>query len=66
MREPQKKTARIAGGQELVEAAGQPFRLFRGGLDYAFILHEQDAGRVIRAEADPSTRPPAWSRSASL
>ena len=25
------------GGREVVEAAGQPFRFFRGGLDYAFI-----------------------------
>jgi hypothetical protein len=35
----------------MVEAAGQLPRLFRDGLDYAFILHRlrdvPDAGRVI-------------------
>jgi len=36
------------GGFELVEAAGQQFHPFRDGLDYAFILRKQDAGRVIR------------------
>src|SRR6266850_53531 len=36
------------GGSELVEAAGQLFHPFRDGLDYAFILRKQDAGRVIR------------------
>lgn len=33
----------------MVEAAGQPVRPFRDGLDYAFILASQDAGRVIRS-----------------
>lgn len=31
-----------------MEAAGQLIHLFRGGLDYAFILVAQDAGRVIQ------------------
>jgi hypothetical protein len=34
----------------MVEAAGQLIRIFRYGLDYAFILPDvgKDAGRVIR------------------
>jgi len=37
-------------GFQLVEAAGQYTRIFRRGLDYAFIagLLRRDAGRVIR------------------
>lgn len=30
-----------------MEAAGQPVHLFRDGLDYAFILKDQDAERII-------------------
>ena len=36
--EPEKKTATARVAVELVEAAGQPVRPFRDGLDYAFIL----------------------------
>jgi len=46
---PEKKTATARVAVELVEAAGQPVRPFRDGLDYAFILY-QDAERVIRPE----------------
>ena len=35
---PEKKTATARVAVELVEAAGQPVRPFRDGLDYAFIL----------------------------
>ena len=37
-----------SSGVLMVEAAGQLIHLFRDGLDYAFILQTQDAGRVIR------------------
>jgi hypothetical protein len=35
---PEKKTATEGVAVKLVEAAGQPVRPFRDGLDYAFIL----------------------------
>ena len=35
---PEKKTATAGVAVKLVEAAGQPVRPFRDGLDYAFIL----------------------------
>ena len=45
------KKARPWAGLVLVEAAGQRFHVFRHGLDYTFILPEQDAGRVIHRVA---------------
>ena len=52
---------------KLVEAAGQMLRSFRNGLDYAFILAREDAGRVIRAQSpNPSAGSPAVSQSMSL
>lgn len=44
----QKNAARSLERRVMVEAAGQLIHLFRDGLDYAFILQTQDAGRVIR------------------
>jgi len=51
----------------LVEAAGQLFHSFRNGLDYAFILRA-GCGACYRPNhsTDPSARPPAECRSASL
>ena len=49
---------------KLVEAAGQMLRSFRNGLDYAFILAREDAGRVIRAKTRILV--PAHLRSAGL
>ena len=55
---PEKKTATARVAAKLVEAAGQPVRPFRDGLDYAFILLPgcgacYPAGKAL----DPSARP---------
>ena len=60
----------LASGQrdEVVEAAGQPFHLFRDGLDYAFIRpFGAGAGRVIRIiDPDPSAGSPRSAVSLSM
>ena len=55
---PEKKTATARVAVKLVEAAGQPFRPFRDGLDYAFIL-VPGCGACYPAGTtpDPSARP---------
>jgi hypothetical protein len=55
---PQKKTATLRVAVEMVEAAGQPFRPFRDGLDYAFILLPGCGACYPAGKApDPSARP---------
>jgi len=55
---PEKKTATAGVAVKLVEAAGQPIRPFRDGLDYAFIL-VPGCGACYPAGTtpDPSARP---------
>ena len=57
-RAPEKKTATAGVAVKLVEAAGQPVRPFRDGLDYAFIL-SPGCGACYPAgmAPDPSARP---------
>ena len=55
---PEKKTATARVAVKLVEAAGQPVRPFRDGLDYAFILVPGCGACYPTGTApDPSARP---------